>query len=66
VRADRLWMLVVGFGSGAMTLYFQITISEASRPRSAARRSRWAAWAGACRIFSTPLSWASSPTATAS
>jgi NNP family nitrate/nitrite transporter-like MFS transporter len=25
------WMLVVGFGSGAMTLYFQITISEASR-----------------------------------
>jgi len=27
-----LWMLVVGLGSGAMTLYFQITISEASRP----------------------------------
>lgn len=26
-----LWMLVVGLGSGAMTLYFQITISEASR-----------------------------------
>ena len=26
-----LWMLVVGFGSGAMTLYFQITIAEASR-----------------------------------
>lgn len=27
-----LWMLIVGFGSGAMTLYFQVTISEASRP----------------------------------
>jgi MFS family permease len=27
-----LWMLVVGLGSGAMTLYFQITIAEASRP----------------------------------
>jgi MFS family permease len=25
------WLLVVGFGSGAMTLYFQITIAEASR-----------------------------------
>jgi MFS family permease len=25
------WMLLVGFGSGAMTLYFQITIAEASR-----------------------------------
>jgi predicted MFS family arabinose efflux permease len=25
-----LWMLVIGLGSGAMTLYFQITISEAS------------------------------------
>lgn len=26
------WMLLVGLGSGAMTLYFQITISEASLP----------------------------------
>jgi MFS family permease len=26
-----LWMLVIGLGSGAMTLYFQITIAEASR-----------------------------------
>lgn len=25
------WLLLVGFGSGAMTLYFQITIAEASR-----------------------------------
>lgn len=28
-----LWMLVIGLGSGAMTLYFQITIAEASRPQ---------------------------------
>lgn len=27
-----LWMLIVGLGSGAMTLYFQITIAEASKP----------------------------------
>jgi MFS family permease len=27
-----LWLLVVGAGTAAMTLYFQITISEASRP----------------------------------
>ena len=27
-----LWLLVVGLGSGAMTLYFQITIAEASKP----------------------------------
>lgn len=26
-----LWMLLVGLGSGAMTLYFQMTIAEASR-----------------------------------
>jgi MFS family permease len=26
------WMLMVGLGSGAMTLYFQITIAEASKP----------------------------------
>jgi MFS transporter, DHA1 family, multidrug resistance protein len=29
--AIALWMLVVGAGSAAMTLYFQITMSEASR-----------------------------------
>ena len=27
------WMLVVGLASGAMTLYFQITIAEASKPQ---------------------------------
>ena len=31
VAPIALWMLVIGVGSGAMTLYFQITISEASR-----------------------------------
>ena len=39
------WMLVVGAGTAAMTLYFQVTISEASRPRSAARR-----WPGRARL----------------
>jgi predicted MFS family arabinose efflux permease len=28
-----LWLLLVGLGSGAMTLYFQITIAEASAPQ---------------------------------
>ena len=27
-----LWMLIVGLGSGAMTLYFQITMADASVP----------------------------------
>lgn len=31
VAMMALWMVIVGIGSGAMTLYFQITISEASR-----------------------------------
>jgi PPP family 3-phenylpropionic acid transporter len=30
-HAGMLWLAIVGVGSGAMTLYFQITISEASR-----------------------------------
>jgi len=30
--AIGFWLLVIGAGSAAMTLYFQITISEASRP----------------------------------
>jgi MFS family permease len=32
VAPIAFWMLVVGAGTAAMTLYFQITISEASRP----------------------------------
>lgn len=30
--AIGLWMLLVGIGSGAMTLYFQLTIADHSRP----------------------------------
>ena len=50
-----LWMLVVGLGSGAMTLYFQITIAEASRPeeRGAALALGGMGWS--LSHFSTPL-----------
>ena len=50
-----LWMLVIGLGSGAMTLYFQITISEASRPeeRGAALALGGMGWS--VSHFSTPL-----------
>jgi MFS family permease len=50
-----LWMLVVGLGSGAMTLYFQITIAEASRPeeRGAALALGGMGWG--VSHFSTPL-----------
>jgi MFS family permease len=50
-----LWMLVVGFGSGAMTLYFQITIAEASRPeeRGAALALGGMGWS--LSHLSTPL-----------
>ena len=50
-----LWMLVVGLGSGAMTLYFQITIAEASRPeeRGAALALGGMGWS--VSHLSTPL-----------
>jgi MFS family permease len=50
-----LWMLVVGLGSGAMTLYFQITISESSRPeeRGAALALGGLGWG--VSHFTTPL-----------
>lgn len=50
-----LWMLIVGLGSGAMTLYFQITIAEASRPeeRGAALALGGLGWS--LSHFSTPL-----------
>jgi DHA1 family multidrug resistance protein-like MFS transporter len=50
-----LWMLVVGLGSGAMTLYFQITIAEASRAeeRGAALALGGMGWS--LSHFSTPL-----------
>jgi MFS family permease len=50
-----LWMLVVGLASGAMTLYFQITIAEASRPevRGAALALGGMGWS--VSHLSTPL-----------
>jgi MFS transporter, DHA1 family, multidrug resistance protein len=50
-----LWMLVVGLGSGAMTLYFQITVAEASRAeeRGAALALGGMGWA--LSHLSTPL-----------
>ena len=50
-----LWMLLVGLGSGAMTLYFQITIAEASEPdeRGAALALGGMGWS--VSHFSTPL-----------
>jgi MFS family permease len=50
-----LWMLLVGLGSGAMTLYFQMTIAEASRPeqRGAALALGGLGWS--LSHFSTPL-----------
>ena len=50
-----LWMLLVGLGSGAMTLYFQMTIAEASRPeqRGAALALGGMGWS--LSHFSTPL-----------
>jgi MFS family permease len=49
------WMLIVGLGSGAMTLYFQITIAEASRAeeRGAALALGGMGWS--VSHFSTPL-----------
>ena len=50
-----LWMLLVGLGSGAMTIYFQMTIAEASRAeeRGAALALGGMGWS--LSHFSTPL-----------
>jgi predicted MFS family arabinose efflux permease len=50
-----LWLLVIGLASGAMTLYFQITIAEASRPeeRGAALALGGLGWS--VSHFTTPL-----------
>jgi MFS family permease len=50
-----VWMLVVGFGSGAMTLYFQITISEASRPEERGSALALGGLGWSVSHFSTPL-----------
>jgi MFS family permease len=50
-----LWMLVVGLGSGAMTLYFQITISEASRPEERGSALALGGLGWSASHLSTPL-----------
>jgi len=50
-----LWMLVVGFGSGAMTLYFQITIAEASRPEERGAALALGSMGWSVSHLSTPL-----------
>ena len=50
-----LWMLVVGIGSAAMTLYFQITISEASRVEERGSALALGGLGWSVSHFSTPL-----------
>ena len=50
-----LWMLVVGAGSAAMTLYFQITISEASRVEQRGSALALGGMGWAVSHFTTPL-----------
>jgi MFS family permease len=50
-----LWMLVIGLGSGAMTLYFQITISEASRPEERGSALALGGLGWSASHLSTPL-----------
>jgi len=50
-----LWMLVVGAGSAAMTLYFQITISEASRVEQRGSALALGGLGWAVSHFTTPL-----------
>ena len=49
------WMLVVGAGSAAMTLYFQITISEASRVEERGSALALGGLGWSVSHFSTPL-----------
>jgi MFS family permease len=50
-----LWMLVVGLGSGAMTLYFQITIAEASKPEERGSALALGGMGWSLSHLSTPL-----------
>lgn len=50
-----LWLLVIGAGSAAMTLYFQITISEASRPEERASALALGGLGWSVSHLSTPL-----------
>jgi len=55
VAPIALWMLVVGLGSGAMTLYFQITISEASAPEERGSALALGGLGWSASHLSTPL-----------
>ena len=50
-----LWLLVLGSGSAAMTLYFQVTISEASRPGERASALALGGLGWGTSHLSTPL-----------
>jgi MFS family permease len=50
-----LWLLVVGLASGAMTLYFQITISEASKPEERGSALALGGMGWSLSHLSTPL-----------
>lgn len=50
-----LWMLIVGLGSGAMTLYFQITMAEASGPEQRGSVMALGGLGWSLSHFSTPL-----------
>ena len=50
-----LWMIMVGVGSAAMTLYFQITISEASRPEERGSALALGGLGWGVSHFTTPL-----------
>ncbi|MGH8668910.1 MAG: MFS transporter [Burkholderiales bacterium] len=50
-----LWLLVVGLGSGAMTLYFQITIAEASKPEERGSALALGGMGWSLSHLSTPL-----------
>jgi MFS family permease len=50
-----VWMALVGAGSAAMTLYFQITISEASRPEERGSALALGGLGWSVSHFSTPL-----------
>jgi predicted MFS family arabinose efflux permease len=49
------WLFLVGAGSAAMTLYFQITISEASRPEERGSALALGGLGWSASHFSTPL-----------
>ena len=50
-----LWMIVAGIGSAAMTLYFQVTISEASRPQERGSALALGGLGWGVSHFTTPL-----------